>query len=107
LNDVPRESLTPKLKVTIDTPNTQIHDRSLSWLDTATSMKRCVMGPNLLGKVVKTKSLIFQRISNVQRIDVTITYIFTSIGFLNCSDIVFFFSHFILYIVIFITYFSG
>ena len=31
----------------------QIHDRSLSWLDTATSMKRCVMGPNHLGKVVK------------------------------------------------------
>jgi hypothetical protein len=38
---------------TIDTPNTQIHDRSRSWLDTATSMKRCVMGPNHLGKVVK------------------------------------------------------
>ena len=25
----------------IDTPNTQIHDRSLSWLGTGTSIKQC------------------------------------------------------------------
>ena len=55
-------------------------------IDTDTSMKCCVMGPNLLGKVVKTKSLTFQRIllSHVQRIDVTITYIYIYIYVIEC-----------------------
>ena len=38
----------------IDTPNTQIHDRSLSWLDSGTSIKsggvKCLMGTNLINK---------------------------------------------------------